>query len=202
MYVYTEIQKYSLGQHKFVWRVFPFLYWCQIRQRRFFMKRKSGPRPRQGLLPSWCWGQCLCLFWYLCWYWCWIYLVNCPTRQFLILFIGSLHWNGHFEPKIFANLTNYMSPDGEFRCCHLAFGVFRPKIYVYIEELWVKSREFPKMTIQIICYLNFRKAVNMVGERKTAAHEFPKMKITNYLYRHFRKFANCRLPLPAHSVPT
>ena len=101
-----------------------------------------------------------------------------------------------------ANLTNYMSSDGEFRCCHLAFGVFRPKIYVYIEELWVKSLEFPKMTIQIICYLNFRKVVNMVGERKTAAHEFPKMKITNYLYRHFRKFANRRLSLPAHSVPT
>ena len=91
MYVYTEIQKYNLGQHKFVWRVFPFFYWCQIRQRRFLMKRKSGARPRQGLLPSWCWGQCLCLFWYLCWYWCWIYLVNCPTRQFLLLFIGSLH---------------------------------------------------------------------------------------------------------------
>ena len=32
---------------------------------------------------------------------------------------------------IWANLTNYMSPDGEFHCCHLVFGVFGPQIHVF-----------------------------------------------------------------------
>ena len=32
---------------------------------------------------------------------------------------------------VWANLTNYMSPDGEFRCCHLVFGVFCPQIHVF-----------------------------------------------------------------------
>ena len=30
-----------------------------------------------------------------------------------------------------ANLTNYMSSDGEFRCCHLVFGVFCHQIHVF-----------------------------------------------------------------------
>ena len=30
-----------------------------------------------------------------------------------------------------ANLTNYMSSDGEFRCCHLVFVLFCPQIHVF-----------------------------------------------------------------------
>ena len=33
--------------------------------------------------------------------------------------------------SVWANLTNYLSPDGDFRCCHLVFGVFRPQIHVF-----------------------------------------------------------------------
>ena len=38
-----------------------------------------------------------------------------------------------FTEKVWvcANLTNYMYPDGEFRCCHLVFGVFSPQIHVF-----------------------------------------------------------------------
>ena len=32
---------------------------------------------------------------------------------------------------IWANLTNYVSPDGEFRCCLLVLGTFRPQIHVF-----------------------------------------------------------------------
>ena len=32
---------------------------------------------------------------------------------------------------VWTNLTNYMAPDGEFRCCHLVFGVFCPQIHVF-----------------------------------------------------------------------
>ena len=37
-----------------------------------------------------------------------------------------------------ANLTNYMSSDGEFLCCHLAFGVFRPQTHVFGEPMGKK----------------------------------------------------------------
>ena len=32
---------------------------------------------------------------------------------------------------IWSNLTNYVSPDGEFRYCHLVLGIFRPQIHVF-----------------------------------------------------------------------
>ena len=81
-------------------------------------------------------------------------LVNCPTRQSLFLFIVSLHWlsswqwwpsmrgcrlylpiwgpgMGNLSQFFFANLTNFMSPYGEFRCCHRVFGVFRYQMHVF-----------------------------------------------------------------------
>ena len=91
-------------------------------------------------------------------------LFNCPNWQPLSLFIGSLHWLSSWRwwpsigggedcishsggqkwaiwPIFFANLTNYISPDGEFCFCHLVFGVFRPQIHVF----WGPIHEFPKM---------------------------------------------------------
>ena len=82
-----------------------------------------------------------------------VILINCRTRQSLLLFIGSLHWLSSWQwwppmrgcrlylppwrPKMgdLSQLfrTNYMSPDGEFRRCHLVFGVFCPQIHVFSE---------------------------------------------------------------------
>ena len=39
-----------------------------------------------------------------------------------------------------ANLLNYMSLEGEFRCCHLVFGVFCPQIHVFWGPMVKKSR--------------------------------------------------------------
>ena len=39
-----------------------------------------------------------------------------------------------------ANLKNYMSLEGEFRCCHLVFGVFCPQIHVFWGPMVKKSR--------------------------------------------------------------
>ena len=98
-----------------------------------------------------------------------VLVVNCPTRQSLLLFIGSLHWlsswrwwpsmwggkivsatlearNGRFDPFFFANLTNYISPDGEFCFCHLVFGVFRPQIHVF----WGPITNFRKWGLLIV----------------------------------------------------
>ena len=41
---------------------------------------------------------------------------------------------------IWANLTNYVSPDGEFRCCHLVLGIFRPQIHVFWGPMGKKMR--------------------------------------------------------------
>ena len=42
-----------------------------------------------------------------------------------------LSWDFPEKDWEWANLTNYMSSDGEFRCCHLVFGVFCPQIHVF-----------------------------------------------------------------------
>ena len=42
-----------------------------------------------------------------------------------------LSWDFTKKVWVLANLTNYMSPYGEFRCCHLVFGVFGPEIHVF-----------------------------------------------------------------------
>ena len=39
-----------------------------------------------------------------------------------------------------ANLKNYMSLEGEFRCCHLVFGVFCPQIHVFWGPMVKKLR--------------------------------------------------------------
>ena len=53
------------------------------------------------------------------------------------------HHGGHkwaIWVNFFANLKNYMSLEGEFRCCHLVFGVFRPQIHVFWGPMVKKSR--------------------------------------------------------------
>ena len=62
----------------------------------------------------------------------------------------------------FANRTNYMSPDGNFVVVILCLVYFTFKC-IYFKYQWVKSREFPKMKIQIVRDLHFRKFINMVG---------------------------------------
>ena len=64
-----------------------------------------------------------------------------PGRDFAKSWDPGIFWDGislkflsrDFTEKvwIWANLTNYMSPDGEFRCCHLVFGVFSPQIHEF-----------------------------------------------------------------------
>ena len=64
-----------------------------------------------------------------------------PGRDFAKSRDPRIFWNGislkflsrDFTEKVWvlANLTNYMSPDGELCCCHLGFGVFRPQIHVF-----------------------------------------------------------------------
>ena len=49
---------------------------------------------------------------------------------------------GNLSQLFFANLTNYMSPDGEFRCCHRVLGVFCSQIHVFWGPMG--SREFPQ----------------------------------------------------------
>ena len=52
-----------------------------------------------------------------------------------------------------------MSPDGEFRCCHLVFGVFCPQIHVF----WGPITNFRKWGLLIASNPHFRKFVNMAG---------------------------------------
>ena len=89
-------------------------------------------------------------------------IVNCPTRQSLSLFIGSPYcylvgggdlkhdkemkilsttcggqeWTNcvHFS----ANITNYVSLDGEFHFCHNIFGVSRPQMHAFWYS-WILS---------------------------------------------------------------
>ena len=49
----------------------------------------------------------------------------------------------HFFPSIF---TNHISPDGEFRCCHHIFGIFRPN-FMYLVDLWVIRCKFLKISV-------------------------------------------------------
>ena len=46
--------------------------------------------------------------------------------------------------NFFCKSKKYMSLEGEFRCCHLVFGVFCPQIHVFW-DLWLKSHEILKM---------------------------------------------------------
>ena len=86
----------------------------------------------------------------------------CMRHLCLLLFIGSLHrlsrwqwwppmrgcrlYRPPWRPEMgdlsqfFASLTNYMSPDGEFCCCHLVFGVFCPQIHVFWGPMVKKLR--------------------------------------------------------------
>ena len=61
-----------------------------------------------------------------------------------------------------ANLKNYMSLEGEFRCCHLVFGVFCPQIHVFWGPM-VKKSQISENDGHLRCGHHFRKFVNMVG---------------------------------------
>ena len=142
-------------------------------------------------------------------------VVNCPTRQSLVLSIGSLHWLSSWRwwpsigggedcishsggqkwaiwPIFFANLTNYISPDGEFCFCHLVFGVFCPQIHVF----WGPITNFRKWGLLIASNPHFRKFVNMMG---TLSAEGGRRQLTNFRKwglltisnPHFLKFASC-----------
>ena len=92
----------------------------------------------------------------------------------------------------FANLTNYISPDGEFCFCHLVFGVFCPQIHVF----WGPITNFRKWGLLIASNPHFRKFVNTVG---TLSAEGGRRQLANFWKwgllaisnPHFRKFASC-----------
>ena len=99
-------------------------------------------------------------------------LVKRPTRQSLLLLIGSLHWlsiwqwwppmrgcrlyRPFWRPEFFfANFTNYMSPDGEFRLFHLVLGVFWPQIHVFWGSMGKISENEDYKSFVILVFRNF-----------------------------------------------
>ena len=67
---------------------------------------------------------------------------------------------GDLSQFFFANLTNCLYRDGEFRCCHRLFGVIRSQIHVFWRPMGKKSR-ISENEVKNGCHPLFRKFVNL-----------------------------------------
>ena len=133
-------------------------------------------------------------------------LVNCPTQQSLLLLIGSLHWLSSWRwwPPlrgvncigrsggqkwviwaIFLQISQITCVQMENFVVAILYLVYFALKYMYFEDLWVKSCEFPKMRTTLLYSPHFRKFVNMVrtlcAEREDGSSRISE----NEDYKHF-----------------
>ena len=148
----------------------------------------------------------------------WWRVVNCPTRQSLLLFIGSLHWlsswrwypsigggkivsatlearNGRFDP-FFLQISQIIYLQMENFVFAILYLVYFALKYMYFEDPWVKSREFPKMGMKMVFISLFETSwiwwEHCVLREEDDSPKYPKMRMKP-ISPLFRKFAHSPL---------